>query len=104
MIVVPVKFIYSEKATKFYKISTVDLTVTTWDKSTVEILQKFVAFSEYMNFNWVEAELSQYTIDESIQGAASLRRYGITFDDNIHIIVQDSTSFVTYVFFIVIFC
>ena len=46
-----VKFIYSEKATKSCKISTVDLTVTTYDKSTVEILQKFVAFSEYMNFN-----------------------------------------------------
>ena len=44
------KFIYSEKATKFCKISTVDLTVTTQDKSTVEISQKFVAFSEYMNF------------------------------------------------------
>jgi hypothetical protein len=34
-----------------HKISTVDLTVTTYDKSTVEILQNFVAFSEYMNFN-----------------------------------------------------
>ena len=29
------------------KISTVDLTGTTLDKSTVEILQNFVAFSEY---------------------------------------------------------
>ena len=45
------KFIYSGKATKFCEISTVDLTGTTWDKSTVEILQNFVAFSEYMNFN-----------------------------------------------------
>ena len=45
------KFIYSEKGAKFGKISTVDLTVTTQDKSTVEISQKFVAFSEYMNFN-----------------------------------------------------
>ena len=44
------KFIYSEKATKFCEISTVDLTVTTQDKSKVEISQKFVAFSEYMNF------------------------------------------------------
>ena len=47
---VHLKFIYSEKATKFCEISTVDLTVTTLDKSTVEILQNFVAFSEYMNF------------------------------------------------------
>ena len=35
---------------KILQISTVDLTGTTWDKSTVEILQNFVAFSEYMNF------------------------------------------------------
>ena len=41
-----VKFIYSEKAAKFCKISSVDLTVTTY----VEILQNFVAFSENMNF------------------------------------------------------
>ena len=45
------KFIYSEKATKFCEISTVDLTVTTQGKSTMEISQNFVAFSEYMNFN-----------------------------------------------------
>ena len=46
-----VKFIYSEKATKFlpYLHCTVDLTVTTYDKSTVEISQNFGAFSEYMN-------------------------------------------------------
>ena len=44
------KLIYSEKATKFCEISNVDLTVTTEDKSKVEILQNFVAFSEYMNF------------------------------------------------------
>ena len=44
------KFIYSEKATKFCKISTVDLPGTTYDKSTMEISQNFVAFSEYMNF------------------------------------------------------
>ena len=43
------KFIYSEKAKKIYKISTVDLAVTTLDKSTVETSQKIVAFSEFMN-------------------------------------------------------
>ena len=43
-------FIYSEKATKLCEISTVDLTVTTKDKSKVKISQNFVAFSEYMNF------------------------------------------------------
>ena len=45
------KFIYSEKATKFCQISTLLLSVCTVDKSKVEIWQNFVAFSEYMNFN-----------------------------------------------------
>ena len=41
-----VKFIYTEKATKFCEISIIDLTGTTLDKSTVEISQNFEAFSE----------------------------------------------------------
>ena len=45
-----VKFIGSEKVTNFCKISTLLLTGTTQDKSKVEISQKIVAFSEYMNF------------------------------------------------------
>ena len=45
-----VKFIYSEKATKFCKISTLLLSVCTVDKSKVEISQNFLAFSEYTNF------------------------------------------------------
>ena len=45
------KFIYFEKATKFCEISTVDLSYVVTVKSTVEISQNFVAFSEYMNFN-----------------------------------------------------
>ena len=44
------KFIYSEKATKFCEISTLLLSYVVTDKSKVEILQNFVAFSEYMNF------------------------------------------------------
>ena len=44
------KFIYSEKPTKFYEISTVDLSYVVLVKSTVEISQNSVAFSEYMNF------------------------------------------------------
>ena len=40
----------SEKATKFCKISTVDLSYVEPVKSTVEISQNFVASSEYMNF------------------------------------------------------
>ena len=44
------KFIYSEKATIFFEISTIDLSYIVMVKSTVEISQNFVAFSEYMNF------------------------------------------------------
>ena len=44
------KFIYSEKATKFCENSTVDLSYVVTVKSKVEISQNFVAFSEYMNF------------------------------------------------------
>ena len=46
-------FMYFEKATQFCEISTVDLTGTTQDKSTVEISQNFVAISKYMNFTKV---------------------------------------------------
>ena len=44
------KFIYSEKATKFCEISTLLLSYVVPVKSKVEISQNFVAFSEYMNF------------------------------------------------------
>ena len=47
---VQVKFIYSEKATKLWKIPTLFLTACTGVNSKVEISQNFVAFSEYMNF------------------------------------------------------
>ena len=45
-----VKFIYSEKATKFCEISSLLLSTVHTDKIKVEISQNFVAFSEYMNF------------------------------------------------------
>ena len=45
------KFIYSEKATKFCEISTLFLSYVVPVKSKVEISQSFVAFSEHMNFN-----------------------------------------------------
>ena len=45
-----VKFIYSEKATRFCEISTLRLSYVVPVKSKVEILQNFVAFSEYVNF------------------------------------------------------
>ena len=52
--VIPVllKFIYSEKATKFCEIFTLLLSSVVPVKSKVKILQNFVAFSEYMNFNF----------------------------------------------------
>ena len=46
------KFIYCEKAAKFSEISTLLLTTVHTVKSKVEILQNFVAFSEYMNFTY----------------------------------------------------
>ena len=45
-----VKFIYSEKATKFCKIFSLLLTTVHTVKSKGKISQNFVAFSEYMNF------------------------------------------------------
>ena len=45
------KFTYSEKATKFCEIFPLFLTVCTVVKSKGKILQNFVVFSEYMNFN-----------------------------------------------------
>ena len=46
-----IKFIYSEKPTKFCKISTLLLSYVVPVKSKVEISRNFVPFSEYMNFN-----------------------------------------------------
>ena len=48
------KFIYSEKATKFCEISTLLLSYVVAVKSKVEISQNFVAFSEYMNFTMAQ--------------------------------------------------
>ena len=46
-----VKFIYSEKATKFCNIFPLLLSTVHKDISKGKISQNFVAFSEYMNFN-----------------------------------------------------
>ena len=45
------KSIYSEKATKFCEIFALLLSYVVAVKSKVKILQNFVAFSEYKNFN-----------------------------------------------------
>ena len=44
------KFIYSEKATKFCQISTIDLSYVVTVKSTVKIWQNFVAFLEWIRY------------------------------------------------------
>jgi hypothetical protein len=44
------KFIYSEKATKNFEISTIDLSYVVPVKSSVEISQNLGAFLEYMDF------------------------------------------------------
>ena len=49
-----VKFIYSEKATKFCEIFPLLLTTVHTVKSKGKISQNFVAFSEYMNFTKFE--------------------------------------------------
>ena len=51
------KFIYSEKATKFCEVSTVDLSYVVPVKSMAEISQNFVAFSDYMNFKIFDVTL-----------------------------------------------
>ena len=50
-----VKLIYSEKATKFCEISTLDLSYVVPVKSTVEFSQNFVAFSKYVNFKFLSS-------------------------------------------------
>ena len=50
------KFIYSERATKFCAIFTLLLSYVVTVKSKVKISKKFVAFSEYMNFNPISRE------------------------------------------------
>ena len=49
-LILELKFIYSEKATKFCEISTLLLSNIVPVKSKVENTQNFAAFSEYMNF------------------------------------------------------
>ena len=56
-----IQFIYSEKATKFCEISTVDLSYDVPVKSTVDISQNFVAFSEYMNFTEIHGKKQKTT-------------------------------------------
>ena len=56
------KFLYSEKATKFCKIFTLLLFYVVPVKSKVKISQNFVAFSEFMNFD-VTADFERGSYD-----------------------------------------
>ena len=58
------KFVYSEKATKFCEIFTLLLSTVHTDKVKVKISQKFVAFSEYMNFSSIDKESIEMTEDQ----------------------------------------
>ena len=60
--ILSVNFVYSEKATKFCEISTLLLTGTKQAASMVEILQNFVAFSEYMTFKRKSTFINQLYI------------------------------------------
>ena len=67
-----VKFIYSEKATKFCEISTLLLTVCTVVKSKVEISRNFVAFSEYMNFEKYGLRLFEQKVQHCVKNVRSI--------------------------------
>ena len=57
---IALKFIYSEKATKFCEIVPLLLTVCTVVKIKGKISQNFVAFSEYMNFTYLLVESKNF--------------------------------------------
>ena len=77
------KFIYSEKATKFWKIFTLLLTVCAVVKSKVKISQNLGAFSEYMNFKkafvWVDGRrILIEKSDQSSSGGIHLKIHQMT--------------------------
>ena len=81
------KFIYSEKATKVCKISTLLLSVCTVDKSKVEISQNFVAFSECTNFKIHEKKECSFRIDVI---AFYISRETFGFYTHFHSCLQDA--------------
>ena len=87
------KFIYSEKATKFCKIFTLLLSYVVSVKRKVKISQNFVAFSEYMNFNTL---LNHKNDLESIYIDISTRNRLHTIDNFLHIFLAESKSHLKY--------
>ena len=75
------KFIYSEKATKFCEISTVDLSyICSNGQITVEISQNFVVFTEYMNFTFKKMIKIAETTFIVIKPNSRLFSFSVTFD------------------------
>ena len=101
------KFIYSEKATKFCEIFTLLLSYVVPVKSKGKIFQNFVAFSGYMNFN--TALLSQRTwlwrpdknylftphlyTAESVQTPAHFFIHELSWSRLLHICIHEEYSF-----------
>ena len=64
------KFIYSEKATKFCEIFTLLLSYVVPIKSKVKIFQNFVAFSKYMKFMQPDKEINVLEIFGRLGGSS----------------------------------
>ena len=86
------KFIYSEKATKFREIFTVDFSYVV--KSTVEISQNFVNFSEYSNFKKLNANLFSELLEGNGDGNVLFvpNEYSDTENDYANEIGEDSLN------------
>ena len=69
------KFVYSEKATEFCEISTLLLSTVHTDKSKVEISQKILAFSEYMNFKYVFERMNENIDDVKVSSTLTYATY-----------------------------
>ena len=67
-----VKFVYSEKATKFFEIFPLLLSAVHTDKSKGKISQNFVAFSEYMNFTVNTTECSKASFQKKAKKIGGL--------------------------------
>ena len=75
------KFIYSEKATKFCEIFTLLLSYVVQVKSKVKISQNSVAFSEYtMNFMVFRSKMGPSKVHIFWEGHKNLRNLHLIFD------------------------
>ena len=90
-----IKFIYSEKATKFYEISTLLLSYVVPVNIKVELSQNFVAFSEYMNSNQylsglahISGKISGLVCNSSLPGFIQ-----VTISSSIELVSNSSNYF-----------